>query len=182
MACRRRELADGLHLSIAYSISVAHGDIYVAGFACQDSAPNCAVAQLLEERSSGAVGQREHGWSQFKFQYPGPTFMFSAGNQSDEFAEASEEYRVCATDWKLGEVAAANQVVHIGGDVYIGGAIENDTSKKAVASLFGKMAFPRNDYRRYPRRFGLRSHRGQTVAMLERTMVIIHRRANRRAK
>jgi hypothetical protein len=125
------ELADELHTSMANSIFVSHGDIYVAGFACHDNEPSCAVAGYWK---NGALVQVANGSSAgISSIFVSGADVYLAGNQSDEFAEAwknTESVPLTGNTVRSG----ANQVVVSAGDVYIAGAIENNA--QAVATYW----------------------------------------------
>jgi hypothetical protein len=119
-------LADGLTLTVAQSIFVAGGNVYVAGFACQDNGPSCALAtywkngtkvQLSDTRSTGASSIFVSGAD-----------VYVAGNQLDSFGEAWKNQlplQLTGTS----ERSAANQIAVSGGDVYVGGALVNNSAE-----------------------------------------------------
>jgi hypothetical protein len=126
------QLADQLHTSMANSIFVSHGDIYVAGFACQDNEPNCGVAGYWK---NGALVQLANGSTAAASSiFVSGADVYVAGNQYNDFAEAWKNTEVVQLSGSSAR-SAANQVVVSGGDVYIGGATENDNGN-AVATYW----------------------------------------------
>lgn len=119
-------LGDGLTLTVAQSIFVAGGNVYVAGFACQDNGPDCALAtywkngtkiQLSDTRSSGASSIFVSGGD-----------VYIAGNQQNSFAQAWKNQSPLQLTGTSGE-SAANQIAVSGGDVYVGGALVNNSAE-----------------------------------------------------
>jgi hypothetical protein len=113
------ELTDGTALSIAYSIFVSGADVYVAGFACQTLAPNCAIATYwkngLQVQLTNLIG------STISSIFVSGTNVYASGNQDNDLAQLwKNEAPLQLTGASL--TSAANQVFVSGSDVFVGGA------------------------------------------------------------
>jgi hypothetical protein len=124
------QLTDGTALAEANSIFVSGTDVFVAGFACHDLAPDCSVAtywkngasvQLTNLSSTGATSI-----------FVSAPDIYVSGNQSVGLSGSFAQF------WKntapVGLTAspsgsAANQVVVSAKDVYVGGAVLNDSGQ-----------------------------------------------------
>jgi hypothetical protein len=118
------ELTNGTALSIAYSIFVTKTDVYVAGFACQNLAPNCGIATYWKNGVQVQLTNITDTTASSVF--VSGTNVYASGNQNNDIAQL----------WKDGAPAqlsgassgsAANQVFVSGPDVFVAGASLNNS-------------------------------------------------------
>jgi hypothetical protein len=113
------ELTDATALSIAYSIFVTGADVYVAGFACQTLAPNCAIATYW--KNGVQVQLTNLTGSTISSIFVSGTNVYASGNQDNDLAQLwKNEAPLQLTGASLS--SAANQVFVSGSDVFVGGA------------------------------------------------------------
>lgn len=127
------QLTNGITLALANSIFVSDGDIYVAGFACENLAAGCALAaywkngiqvELTDVTNTGASSIFVSG-----------TNIYVSGNDDANTVAELWKDRVLLPLTQASLGSSANQVLVSGTDVFVAGAILND-SGKAVATYW----------------------------------------------
>jgi hypothetical protein len=136
------ELTNGTALSIAYSIFVSEADVYVAGFACQNLAPNCGIAtywkngvqvQLTNITDSTATSVFVSG-----------TDVYASGNQNNDVAQLWKDEAPVHLGGAFSG-SAANQVFVSGFDVFVGGASLNNSGVSTATYWKNGLPIPVGD-------------------------------------
>jgi len=125
-------LGDGLTLSVAYSVFVTGGNVYVGGFACQDNGPDCALASYWKNGTPVQVST-DRSTAVSSIFVSGADVYFTV-NAQNSFGEAWKNQVPLQLTGASGS-SAANQIAVSGGDVYVGGALVNN-SAQAVATYW----------------------------------------------